>query len=114
MEYNRQYFIDKFSAIPDEQWISGDLHDENTGASCALGHCGVRQGNGGAYKYTPEAEALIKVLTPKSRQDYAIVVNAHFVTDANDNESLSGEQICDESSTPRERILIKLLEEDGI
>lgn len=36
--YNVDYFIAKFSAIPEEKWFIGDYHS-NDGKSCALGHC---------------------------------------------------------------------------
>lgn len=39
--YTIQYFIDKFKAIPEEQWTRGQLTDAN-GRHCALGHCGVK------------------------------------------------------------------------
>lgn len=41
MTYTVDYFIEKFTAIPDEKWCCGHLLTED-GRSCALGHCGVR------------------------------------------------------------------------
>lgn len=38
--YNAQYFINKFSAIPEDQWTTNICHDDDK--SCALGHCGAR------------------------------------------------------------------------
>lgn len=38
--YNTEYFIKKFSAIPEERWIIG-LFNDDQGRSCANGHCGV-------------------------------------------------------------------------
>lgn len=36
--YNKQYFINKFSAIPDSLWCVGILTGIN-GQHCAIGHC---------------------------------------------------------------------------
>jgi hypothetical protein len=40
MKYDADYFINKFSAILDEQWCIRDF-DDGRGRHCALGHCGV-------------------------------------------------------------------------
>ena len=50
---NAQYFIDKFTAIPDDRWIVGDYVDDD-GRCCALGHCGVRS----SADSNPEADSL--------------------------------------------------------
>lgn len=42
-EYTVDYFIHKFSAIPDGKWCVGKLIDDD-GRSCAAGHCGFRCG----------------------------------------------------------------------
>ena len=39
MVYNVDYFINKFSQIPEEKWITGRYGD-GQGNCCALGHCG--------------------------------------------------------------------------
>lgn len=39
--YNVDYFIDKFEAIPKDNWCT-DLFNF-AGASCALGHCGAKE-----------------------------------------------------------------------
>lgn len=36
--YTIQYFIDKFSAIPEDKWCSYTQQD-NQGRRCAIGHC---------------------------------------------------------------------------
>lgn len=46
MIYDLEYFIEKFSSIPDDRWIEGRYIDES-GCCCALGHCGHRQGSQG-------------------------------------------------------------------
>lgn len=37
-----QYFIDKFSAIPDSEWRCDGLYGGDGEPKCALGHCGLR------------------------------------------------------------------------
>lgn len=39
-KFTKQYFIDKFSAIPDELWITGNFRDKK-GRCCAIGHCSI-------------------------------------------------------------------------
>lgn len=38
--FDIDFFISKFSAIPDERWCEADFNNK-LGQSCALGHCGV-------------------------------------------------------------------------
>lgn len=38
MNYDKAYFLQKFTAIPEEQWIEGKFTDE-LGRHCALGFC---------------------------------------------------------------------------
>lgn len=43
MTYDKAYFIQKFEAIPEENWIThaySDYRDDSR--HCAMGHCGVR------------------------------------------------------------------------
>ena len=57
--YTIQYFIDKFTAIPDENWGRGNLtYAYNPDKHCVLGHCGVRTLPDGAWSHTEEADAL--------------------------------------------------------
>jgi hypothetical protein len=43
MTYNKKYFVEKFSAIPEELWCQVELTDEdNPDCHCAMGHCGLR------------------------------------------------------------------------
>lgn len=53
MQYDLYYFISKFKAIPDSEWITGEYGDAQ-GRRCALGHCKILGGYGG----TPESKAL--------------------------------------------------------
>lgn len=54
--YTKEYFIEKLSAIPDENWIAnGDYYDKNNPQrGCLLYHLGV----GVNENYTPTVEAL--------------------------------------------------------
>lgn len=96
-EYNIEYFIEKFSAIPEDRWAMGTVLSENR--SCALGHCGVRVAESGtAYTSTEEADALVKIFGGADKLNFGIVWRV------NDN--------CVDirwGDTPKERILNKLL-----
>lgn len=39
-KFDLEYFVSKFEAIPDDQWITGEFFDER-GCKCAYGHCGA-------------------------------------------------------------------------
>jgi len=58
MIYDVDYFISKFSAIPDSKW--GVRKYKNNGKRCALGHCGVTLG-----KSTEEGEVLSRLFFDK-------------------------------------------------
>lgn len=61
-DYNLDYFIDKFEAIDEDLWITGNY--ELQGKCCAFGHCGIRADDiTGNPNKTEEALAL-KGLTP--------------------------------------------------
>lgn len=57
VKWDTDYFIKKFSAIPDELWITGVLFKE--GACCALGHCGWGRVT---EAFPREADALITLV----------------------------------------------------
>lgn len=56
------WFIAKFEATKEEQWSVGLLTDPDTGAHCALGHCGVTSFDD--FGETPEARALSRLMHP--------------------------------------------------
>jgi hypothetical protein len=56
MNYTIEYFINKFSVIPENQWTTGVVETDN-GRMCVLGHCGVVETSAGIV-WTPEAGAL--------------------------------------------------------
>jgi hypothetical protein len=87
--YDKQYFIDKFTAIPEDRWITKDYADD-AGRCCAFGHCGVRHmkpalGGGGE-----EADALAALLQ-------------HRTASINDGDTDEYQQ-----PTPKQRILAAL------
>ena len=55
-KYTKEYFIDKFSKIPEDDW--GRLTLDN---HCAMYHCGAKDGNRG-YIINAEIKALAKLL----------------------------------------------------
>ena len=83
------YFIQKFTAIPEEWWIVGEIRDE-CGRCCAFGHCGEL--NDDNTPLTAESTALVELLQPLGR-----------VADINDNSP----RVYSEP-TPRARILAAL------
>jgi hypothetical protein len=60
--YDVDYFIRKFSEIPEENWYAGSYCHPNIEAYCALGHCGERYSNAsiisGTVERTGESSAL--------------------------------------------------------
>jgi hypothetical protein len=53
--YTVDYFLNKFSAIPEDRWYIGDFSNEDKNKFCALGLCGC---DGGKRIFTGEASAL--------------------------------------------------------
>lgn len=92
MNYSVQFFIDKFSAIPEDRWVIGEFSDfSDNNNCCALGHCGVRN-NMGTLEGTALGK-LFKILCPDDS----------FVAQVNDGEATQyGQQ------TPKTRILAAL------
>jgi hypothetical protein len=88
VKYTVDYFIEKFSAIPDEKWWTGDY--ENKGRFCALGHCGEKFMRGGM---TEESMALGRLF-----EEYLICA----VASVNDGKGLYPQP------TPKARILAAL------
>jgi len=57
MEYNLDYFINKFEKIPEKLWLCGQFSDEYGEQRCALGHCGFRVGK----EKTLEGDSLLNL-----------------------------------------------------
>lgn len=83
--YDREYFIQKFTAIPDSAFCVGSFHD-GQGRSCALGHCD---------NDTQEYEGLHALLWKPSEQQSCSCIN-----DGQDHRY--------QQPTPRQRILAAL------
>jgi len=62
--YDFDFFIDKFEAIPENNWCTGTFLDAG-GRCCALGHCGSRRAPNGNTVHTEEGSALRR-LSPHS------------------------------------------------
>jgi hypothetical protein len=61
IKYTVEYFINKFEAIPEENWCT--LSFMNGNAKCAYGHCGVFNRDTFESKHTPESSALTYLTT---------------------------------------------------
>ena len=94
-----QYFIDKFEAIPEEEWTIGRLTDTETGACCALGHCGVREDENGKWVLTDEATKLLDIFGGLKGPDE---INFGAVYTINDCHSMFP------GNSPKKRILNQL------
>jgi len=57
-QYTVDYFIDKFSNIPDNRWAVGECCDKK-GKYCAFGYCGEEALHPHFDLYTKESQALI-------------------------------------------------------
>lgn len=90
MQYTLDYFIDKFSKIPDEKWITGDWWD-GVGC-CAGGHCGARTSS----TDVDEFNALGRFI-------YDVYGYSTGVPDINDGKDTRYQQ-----PTPKQRILAVL------
>lgn len=90
MIYDKKYFIEKFTAIPDEQWCVGDFAD-GYGRFCAQGHCGDRSD----ISAPPECCALKSLLFGQ--------FDGNVVADVNDGKHHKYQQ-----PTPKARILAAL------
>jgi len=85
--YNKKYFIEKFTAIPDDRWCTGNFVNFD-GQCCAAGFCGDRN----RIDSPPEAKAL-----------YALILPIGHVADINDGFHGAFQQ-----PTPKLRILAAL------
>lgn len=88
MKYDIDYFINKFEAIPEDQWTTKKFVED--GKCCALGHCG--RGFGGIDN--GEAQALIDLF---NHYGFSVV----SVNDGYTRRYIE----TNVNSTPKERIL---------
>lgn len=95
--YTPDYYLEKFSDIPDDQWITGKYESDDGCKHCAMGHCGAREtGDGGNELHTPESHCLIRLF-------FVIVGIPYTVGRVNDRPSELFPQ-----TTPKRRILAAL------
>ena len=91
-QYDIDYFIAKFTAIPEEQWCMRSFTDRQ-GRHCAVGHCGADSSD--SWSCNEEAMALTRICRD-------------FLNDSptaiNDYKPVSGFS----TTTPRQRILAAL------
>lgn len=99
MEYTKQYFIDKFTAIHDSQIGVGALTYPNGEPCCALGHCGMSD-----FDWPTEEALALNVLFAEGRphqyEGGTTTIWSH-VYRVNDNDQ-------GVLSTPKSRIISKL------
>lgn len=100
--YSIDYFIRKFSKIPESKWGRGSLAVSN-GATCVLGHCGLVE----YQNPSDEVISLIKIFA-EGREIYQLPASPdrkeyhyHYVYDYNDVRN---------NLTPKQNIINKLKE----
>jgi len=89
--YNVDYFINKFEAIPENEWHTGHYSNYDNTAHCALGHCGE-----GIHKTKESKHLSILIRTNLDDRHFA-------VPNINDGENEKYQQ-----PTPKQRILAAL------
>lgn len=94
MEYTVEYFINKFSAIPEAEWTRATFND-GQGRKCVMGHCGYTNHD----LRTREGKELLKLMKQNLGFSPIIVNDAHCMY-ANST---------DFGDTPKERILNALI-----
>lgn len=92
--YDVDYFIAKFTAIPEERWIIGTMTYEDK--HCALGHCGAGNPLPGTtdFNHTEESKALEQLFKANFNEETWKI---------NDSQFYGFNQ-----PTPRQRILAAL------
>lgn len=100
MKYDVDYFIQKFSAIPEELWCTQTY--ESQGQFCAYGHCGYRPYSGESERAIPECNALGNVFG-----DLLLPIRINDGEKA--SRSRDGKDYSVLGTTPKERIINALL-----
>lgn len=111
--YDAQYFIDKFTAIPESEWIQDGAVENFEYKRGALYHCGFKSW---IDPYTPEQSALIELLTDRRTMfkrngaDYCRVCLSNVEEDPTKrNARLWPEMVYNyNQSSPRLRVLAAL------
>jgi len=98
--FTKEYFIEKFEAIPEEEWTEGDLVTKLINEKCqrcALGHCGMT-----TYEIiTEEAEALSMLLRPLHGDKHVTLFESVYRI----NDAFMFTDFYELGDTPKERIL---------
>lgn len=92
MEYNVDFFIEKFQAIPELRWWTGQYISNDGYAKCAMGHCGCVSGFDA--EFNKEVSSLILLFGG------FLGFNIHSINDG-DNRAFP-------EATPKQRILSAL------
>lgn len=95
MTYTIQYFIDKFSAIPVEQWRSDGYYGKDGEPHCALGHLGCLN--------DVSNDDLIDSTEISDLYKYLAMANVISIVDLNDGRERGFHQ-----TTPKDRIIAAL------
>ena len=109
MNYDVNYFIKKFEAIPEGKWLVRS--QGNNGNHCAVGHCKNvmgQYGNSGMmiedqFSYSPEAVALAKLFYDAKIVGVTFDYLGWNVADVNNGDHPDYQQ-----PTPKQRILAAL------
>lgn len=88
-KFNKQYFIAKFEAIPENDWCTGNIENVD-GQRCAIGHC--VQSDGDSLN-EEEIDAL----------KWLFISNGHKIDLVNDRIDQDYKQ-----ATPKQRVLAAL------
>lgn len=96
MSYDVDYYIKKFTAIPERKWTTRVLNIAGTDICCALGHCGER-----IMGTTMESRTLFSMFHKKLGVEVPTVNDGAPITMGYSDVPYLGD-------TPRERILAAL------
>lgn len=91
--YTVDYFLQKFEAIPEEEWTVRKFKRPG-GRKCALGHCGMDNN----WEHTAESAALSTIFRNRWNGKVTVV-------DVNDNNSEFMRSLGINGGTPKQRIL---------
>lgn len=94
--FDADYFINKFTLIPAEQWCIRDFVDGD--ACCALGHCGQREGD----EPTKESAALDALFSDKLGESVEYINDGATFVDG--RTRVKNEELV-EAPHPKQRVL---------
>lgn len=103
--YDVNFFINKFEAIPEENWYTGSYHNDEKTKFCAAGLCGMKADfhTGLTPEYVDLADILLSLkITPHANSSVFYNSGAPIPM-INDGETMQYQQ-----PTPKQRILAAL------